>query len=152
SFPYAAAAALLGQLIDAYAGLREFVAEFKREAQEREKAVDQFKAKLRRQAQETPVVGLLDDWDEATRFYWDSMLLNFSRDIADGLPILLFITIKAPILLDSADRDESGVTEVIRRLIEKGQAELWRVKKLSREEVAGFIGEAAPGIAAKLHG
>jgi tetratricopeptide (TPR) repeat protein len=147
---YAFAASLIGQAIETCVGTQEFVTDFTREPQEREQYAQQLKMKLRREAEENPTIGLLDDWDEAQRDNWDSMLHSFAREIAAGLPMLIFVTVKSPINLDTPEK--GGPSEVIKSLFEKGLAELWRLEKLSPEDIATAIGPCLPSIAMKLHG
>lgn len=150
--PYTFAASFVGQLLQTSVSTHELGDEFKRNPPPREESAAWLKRLLRRAAAEKPLVCLLDDWDEAQRFYWDDMLLSFAREIAQDLPLLLFITVKEPLSLDAPAEDESGLAAVIKSLSEKGLAEWWPLRKLSRDEVAAAIGQAAPGIAAKLHG
>lgn len=151
---YALAASFVGQLLQTTVSAHEFGDEFRNNPPPRKESADWLKKLLRRTVEERPLVCLLDNWDEAQpRFFWDDMLLSFSREIAHGLPLLLFVTVKEPIDLKAPEKDESGLTKVIQTLTEeKGLAELWPLRKLSRAEVAASIGDAEPGIAAKLHG
>jgi tetratricopeptide (TPR) repeat protein len=150
---YALAVSFLGQLLQTTVSAHELGGEFKNNPPPRKESADWLRKLLRRTAEERPLVCLLDNWDEAQRFFWDDMLLSFSREIAHGLPLLLFVTVKEPIDLKAPEKDESGLAKVIKTLTEeKGLAELWPLRKLSRDEVAASIGYAAPGIAAKLHG
>jgi tetratricopeptide (TPR) repeat protein len=151
--PYALAAGFVGQLLQTTVSARELGAEFKNNPPPRNESADWLRKLLRHTAEEKPLVCLLDNWDEARRFFWDDMLLSFSREIGHGLPLLLFVTVKEPIDLKAPENDESGLTKVIQTLTEeKGLAEWWPLRKLSRDEVAAYIGDAALGIAAKLHG
>jgi tetratricopeptide (TPR) repeat protein len=150
--PYGFAASLIGQLLQASASTHEFVNEFNNQPHPGKESANRLRKLLRRVVAEKPVVCVLDDWDEAQRFYWDDMLLSFSREIAQDLPLLLFVTVKLPINLAAPDEDESHLARVIKALTEKGLAEWWQLPKLSQDEVADRLGNAAPGIAAKLHG
>jgi energy-coupling factor transporter ATP-binding protein EcfA2 len=151
--PYAFAVGFVGQLLQTTVSARELGDEFKNNPPPRKESADWLRKLLRRAAEEKPLICLLDNWDEAQRFFWDDMLLSFSREIAHGLPLLLFVTVKEPINLKAPEKDESGLTAVIKTLVEeKGLAEWWPLRKLSRDEVATYIGDAAPEIAAKLHG
>ena len=147
---YAFAASLIGQAIETCVGAQEFAGDFTRQPHEREQYAEHLKTKLRHAAEENPTIVLLDDWDEAQRYHWDSMLLSFAREIAVDLPILIVVTVKAPINLDPPAK--GGPSEVIKSLTEKGLAELWKLEKLSPEEVAAAIGSTLPSIAARLHG
>lgn len=149
---YAFAASFLGQLLQTGASAHEFGTEFKKDPRPGKESAHWLRTLLRRAAEEKSLVCLLDDWDEAQRFYWDDMLLSFSREIAKDLPLLLFLTIKEPINLEAPEKDESGLAMVIKTLRDKGLAEWWPLPKLSRDQVANTIGQAALGIAAKLHG
>lgn len=148
---YAFAASFIGQLLQTSVYAREFADTFKKNQLPGKESADWLRDLLRHAAEERPLVCLLDDWDEAQRFYWDSMLFSFAREIAQDLPLLLFITIKEPINFHSTEKDGSGLTEVIKSLTGKGLAEWWPLKKLTRDEVAAAIGDAAPGIVSKLH-
>ncbi len=150
--PYTFAASFIGQLLVTITDARGFADEFNSEHSSRGWSGERLKKMLRGAVEEKPLVCLLDDWDEAQRFHWDNMLLDFARVIARDLPVLLFVTIKEPINLKAPEKDESGLAKVIESLLESGVAEWWPLSKLSRDEVAAAIGEAAPGIAAKLHG
>ena len=150
--PYAFAAGFVGQLLQTSVSTHEFGNEFKKNPPSRKESASWLRQLLRHAVEEKPLVCLLDDWDEAQRFYWDDMLLSFAREITQGLPLLLFITVKEPIDLGAPEKDESGLASVIKTLTEKGLAEWWPLRKLSCDEVAAAIGQAAPGIAAKLHG
>ena len=151
--PFALAAGFVGQLLQATVSAHQFGEEFKNNPPPSRESADWLRTLLRRAAAESPLVCLLDNWDEAQRFFWDDMLLSFSREIARGLPLLLFVTVKEPLDLREPEKDESGLARVVKMLTEeKGLAEWWPLRKLSREEVAAFVGEAAPGVADKLHG
>lgn len=153
SSPYALAMSLIGQLLQTSVNARELGEEFRRTPSPRKEGADWLRKILRRAAEERPLVCLLDNWEEAQRFFWDDMLLSFSKEIAHSLPLLLFITVKEPIDLKAPDKDESGLAHVIKTLTEeKGLAEWWPLRKLSRDEVGAYIGKAALGIAGKLHG
>ena len=147
---YSFAASLIGQLFQASTSAYEFGNEFKKHPQQGKETADWLREFLRRTTLEKPLICLLDNWDQATRFYWDEMLLGCSREISQGLPLLLFLTVNE-INLAVPDEDESGLTRVIKTLTEKGLAEFWSLKKLSQEAVANLIGLAQPGIASKLH-
>lgn len=149
---YAFAASFIGQLLQTSVSTHEFGIEFKERPRPGKESADWLRKLWRSTAEEKPLVCLLDDWDEAQRFYWDDMLLGFSKEIAQDLPLLLFLTVKEPINLAAPEKDESGLAIVIKALIEKGLADYWPLRKLSRDEVANCIGPAAPGIVAKLHG
>jgi tetratricopeptide (TPR) repeat protein len=151
---FAFAVSFFGQLLQTIASGNELGNEFKNNPLSKKESADWLREFLRRTAEERPLVCLLDKWDEAQpRFFWDNMLLGFSREIAHGLPLLLFVAVREPIDLSAPEKDESGLTKVIQTLTEeKGLAEWWPLRKLSRDEVAAAIGAAAPGIAAKLHG
>lgn len=151
--PFALAAGFVGQLLQTTVSAHELGAEFRNNPPPRSESADWLRTLLRRAAAESPLVCLLDNWDEAQRFFWDDMLLSFSREIAQGLPLLLFVTVKGPLDLREPEKDESGLARVVKMLTEeKGLAECWPLRRLSREEVAAFVGEAAPGVADKLHG
>lgn len=151
--PYSLAAGFVGQLLQTTVSAHELGAEFANNPPPRRESADWLRTLLRRASEQSPLVCLLDNWDEAPRFFWDDMLLSFSREIARGLPLLLFVTVKEPIDLREPERDESGLAKVIKTLTEeRGLAEWWPLSKLSRREVADFVGEAAPGVADKLHG
>jgi tetratricopeptide (TPR) repeat protein len=146
---YALAASLIGQAIETYVGAHELAAEFTKKPSKREEHADRLKRRLRRDAEERPTIVLLDDWEESQRGHWDSMLLSFAREVAFELPILVFVTVQSPINLNKPEK--GGPSEVIKSLTEKGLAELWTLRKLSLEEVAAYVGPAAPGISEKLH-
>lgn len=148
---YAFAVSFIGQLIQAGVSIHEFGSAFKKQPQPGKETADWLRDLLRRTTKEKPLVCLLDDWDEAQRFYWDSMLQSFSREIALELPLLMFLTVKEPINLSAPEEDKSGLSGVIKILTEKGLAEFWQLGKLTRNEVANYIGPSAPGVAAKLH-
>jgi tetratricopeptide (TPR) repeat protein len=150
--PTAGIASLVGQSLEAGVSTRELVEEFKQKPLPGKDGAYSFRNSLRQATEEQPLVCLLDNWDEAERLHWDVMLLNLSREIAQDLPLLLFITIKEPLNLNTPEKDETGLAYIIKRLTDKGLAELWPLRKLSKVEVAAAIGSAAPGIAAKLHG
>ncbi len=147
---YSFAASLIGQLFQASTSAYEFGNEFKKHPRQGKETVDWLREFLRRTTLEKPLICLLDNWDQATRFYWDEMLLGCSREISQDLPLLLFITVNE-INLAAPDEDETGLTTVIKSLTEKGLAECWTLKKLSEEDIANVIGLAIPGIASKLH-
>jgi len=149
---YSFAASFIGQLLQTSASAHEFANELKNQPRPGKETADWLHKLLRRTAEEKPLVCLLDDWDEAQRFYWDDMLLSFSREIAQDLPLLLFLTVKGPTdLATTPEKDESGLTAVIKTLTQKGLAEWWPLRKLSPDEVVNTIGQAASGIAPKLH-
>jgi tetratricopeptide (TPR) repeat protein len=150
--PYAFAAAFVGQLLQTSVSAHEFAYEFTKDPPQRKESAGWLKNLWRRAAAEKPLVCLLDDWHEAQRFQWDLMLSSLAGEIGRDLPLLLFITVKSPLNFDAPEKDESGLTAVIKRLTEKGLAEYWPLRKLSQHEIAATIGDAAPGIAAKLHG
>jgi tetratricopeptide (TPR) repeat protein len=146
---YAFASSLIGQAIQTWFGAQELAGDFTKEPHAREQHAEHLKTKLRRAAEESPTIVLLDDWDESQRCHWDSMLLSFAREIAQSLPILIFLTVKAPINLDAPEKD--GPSEVIKSLTEKGLAEVWTLESLSVEDVAAAIGPTVPSIARMLH-
>ena len=147
---YSFAASLIGQLFQASTSAYEFGNEFKKHPPTGKETADWLREFLRRTTLEKPLICLLDNWDQATRFYWDEMLLGCSREISQDLPLLLFLTVNE-INLAAPDEDETGLTTVIKSLTEKGLAECWTLKKLSEEDVANLIGLAEPGLASKLH-
>ena len=148
---YAFAVSFIGQLIQAGASVHEFGSAFKKQPQPGEESADWLRDLLRHTTTEKPMVCLLDDWDQAQRFYWDNMLQSFSREIALELPLLMFLTVREPINLIAPENDKSGLSREIKKLTEKGLAEFWQLAKLTRNEVANYIGPSAPGIATKLH-
>ncbi len=148
---YSFAASLIGQLFQTSTSAYEFGTEFKKHPQMGKETADWLRQLLRRTTLEKPLVCLLDNWDQATRFYWDEMLLGCSREISQDLPLLLFLTVNEPINLAVPDEDNSGLTRVIKTLTDKGLAECWSLKKLSQEDVANAIGMAQSEIASKLH-
>lgn len=148
---YSFATSLIGQLCQASASAYEFGNEFKNHhSQPGNESTDWLRQLMRHATVEKPLIGLIDNWDQAQRFYWDEMLLGCSREISQDLPLLLFLTVNGPIDLAAPDKDESGLTMVIKSLIEKGLAECWFLQKLSQEEIANAIGLAEPRIASKL--
>jgi tetratricopeptide (TPR) repeat protein len=148
---YGFAASFIGQLLQTSVYAREFAEQFLKKPPPRKVGPDWLKNLLRRAAQKKPLICLLDDWDEAQRFYWDSMLFSLAREVAQDLPLLLFISVKEPINSDYQEKDESDLTHVIKSLTEKGLAELWPLKKLSHGEISLVIGKVAPDIVSRLH-
>lgn len=149
---FASAANFIGQLLQTSGSAREFADEFREKPPTAKGSADWLRKILRRAAEEKPLVCLLDDWDEAQRFYWDSMLVSIAKEIAQDVPLLLFVTVNEPVRAGTPEEDGSDLMAVIRSLTGKGLAEWWPLRKLSADEVATAIGRAAPGIANKLHG
>jgi tetratricopeptide (TPR) repeat protein len=149
---YAFAFEFIGQLLETSIQSHNFAEEFQKEAPRRGEDAERLKQVIRRASEKAPLLVLLDDWDEAERFAWDSMLISLAREVARDLPLLMFITVREPIRLNAAEDGGSSLVTVIDRLTEKGLAEVWPVRKLTAAEVATAIGQAVPSIAAKLHG
>jgi tetratricopeptide (TPR) repeat protein len=147
---YSFASSLIGQLFQTSASAYEFGNEFKSHLHAGKEGADWLRELLRRATVEKPLVCLIDNWDQAQRFYWDEMLLGCSREIANDLPLLLFLTVNGLIDLAAPEKDESGLTMVIKSLTEKGLAECWFLQKLSGEEITDAIGLAEPRIASRL--
>lgn len=147
---YAFAASFVGQLLQTIASALNLRNDLKGQVSQQTNNEAWLREMLRRTATTTPLICALNDWHEAKRFYWDNMLLSFSKEIPD-LPLLMFLTLKEPIDLDAPAEDESGLTLVIKTLTESGIADLWRIPKLSREEIANWIGPSIPTIPEVLH-
>ena len=142
-------AGFIGQLLQAGAATWEMVESLTKQSQPSPYALTEL---IRHAAETQPVVCLLDDIDEAEGSGWANWLLDFAPEIATDLPLLFFVTLEGPSELGRHEDDESNLFYIARRLTARGLAEWWPLHPLSRDDVAAWIGPAAPGIAEHLHG
>jgi tetratricopeptide (TPR) repeat protein len=150
---YAFAAAFIGQLLVTCADAFDFAADFQPNVSRGVHDPEWLNRLLSRATKERPLVCLIDDWDGAGEsFAWNSMLISLARQLAQGLPVLLFVTLKGQFNSAGSEEHDTDLTKIVRKLTESGLAELWPLRKLSGEEVAAAIGKSAPGVAATLHG
>jgi len=105
---------------------------------------------LRRAAEERPVVCLVDDSDRAEGGWWSDLVTAFAQEIASDLPLLLFLAVEGPEDLGPHEEDEPDSLYVARRLTSRGLGQWWPVRSLEADELARWIGPAAPEVAESL--
>ncbi len=142
-------AAFIGQILQAGAATWEVVESV---AQQSEHSPDVLKRLLRSVAQAQPVICLIDDLDQAEGSGWANLLLDFAAEIHADLPLLFFLTMEGPSELGPHEYDEPNLLFIARYLTARGLAEWWHLHPLSRDDIAAWIGPAAPGLVQHLHG
>jgi hypothetical protein len=112
---------------------------------------EEIKRLARRAAANQPVVYLVDDLDESREHWLANLLQELATEIDRDLPLIVFATIEGPAQLGEYSGDDPHLWLTARDLLERGVAEWWPLRPLSRAEVAEYIGNARPGIAEHLH-
>lgn len=141
-------ASFIGQILQAGAANWEVVESVTKQAAH---SPDMLKRLLSHTAQTQPVVYLLDDLDAAEGSGWANLLLEFAAEMHADLPILFFLTLEGQPELGEHEEDESNLLYIARHLKKRGLADWWHLPPLSREDIAAWIGSAAPGLAQYLH-
>ncbi len=106
-----------------------------------------FEEWLRGEAARHPVVCLVDDADQAMGAVWTDIVSRLARQIDEGLPVLLLMTIEKP----SGLGDEPDAIALAGDLVRRGLAEWWPMRPRTEEEVAAWLGPAEPDVARRLH-
>ena len=141
-------AQFIGQLIQAGAATWEVADEIIKQA---EHSPEMLKRLLRFTAKVQPVVYLLDDLDAAEGSGWANLLLEFAAEMNADLPLLFFLALEGQAELGEHEEDESNLLYIARHLKKRGLADWWHLPPLNREDIAAWIGSAAPGLAQYLH-
>ncbi len=143
----AAAADFVGQLLQAGSAAQTARAEADRPHDWQ----DEIKRFVRQAARTQPVAYFVDNLDHAGDLWLPWMLQDLATEIDRDLPLLVFITLNAPVKLGEARDDEPILWKAARGLLERGVAEWWPLTPLTRAEVAAYIGNAHAGIVEHLH-
>ena len=141
-------ASFIGQILQAGAASWEVVESITKQAAH---SPEMLKRLLSHTAQTQPVVYLLDDLDAAEGSGWANLLLEFAAEMNADLPLLFFLTLEGQSELGEHEEDESNLLYIARYLKKRGLADWWHLPPLSREDIAAWIGSAAPGLAQYLH-
>ena len=143
----AAAADFIGQLLQAGSAAEATRAE----AEEPRDYAEEIKRHLRHAPPQQPLIYLVDNLDHAGNLWLPWLLTDLATELDRDLPLLVFVTLEAPIKLGEARDDEPIVWKAARELMARGVAEWWPITPLTRIEVAAYIGNAPPNIADHLH-
>ena len=91
-----------------------------------------------------PLVCLIDDADLADGNWWANLMLSFSQEVAQELPLVLVMCVNGPAGLGGGPRDnESSACAVGRSLVQRNLAEWWPLVASSRDDIRSWIGPAS---------
>jgi hypothetical protein len=105
---------------------------------------------LRAAADESPVTCLIDNADEADGRWWSELLLGFAVEIADELPLFLFLTLEGGAAPGPPAEDEPDVAYAARELVAVELAEWWPIPKADPAALLDMTGPATSEVISRL--
>jgi tetratricopeptide (TPR) repeat protein len=105
---------------------------------------------LRLAAQEQPTICLIDDCDDADGRWWSELLLGFAVEIAEELPLFLFLSVEGGSRPGEHRSYESDVLFAARELTARELAEWWPIPLADPEELLALTGPADADVVTRL--
>ena len=102
---------------------------------------------LRRLCEDSPVVCIVDDADQAESGWWADFVVLFARRIARDLPLLLVLAVDGPPQLRAHEDDESATMFVARQLTADGLARWHPLTAVTVEDLRRWTGGATGDVA-----
>jgi hypothetical protein len=142
----------IGQLLQTSASVKNAVDELNENPPNIAELPNAIKRLLRSAVQDSPIICLFDDFDEA-RYEWHEFLDNFAEEIGKDLPILFFVSLRGRAELGEHQEGETNLEMVTRRTVSRGLAEWWHLRPMTQEEIVKWIdAKTEIGMISKLHG